>query len=70
MVIRFATGGSVLRGYRLYRLDGAGKIMSAEWIEADSDADALREARKQVDGVRYELWARDRLVERSHPTAE
>ena len=51
--------------YRLYRLDGAGKIMSADWIEADSDTAALAEARQAVDGTPYELWARNRLVERS-----
>jgi len=44
--------------------------MSADWIEAESDADALKEVRQQVDGVRYELWARDRLVERYHPDIE
>jgi hypothetical protein len=59
-----------LRAYRLYRLDGAGKIMSADWIEAESDDEALKEARQHGDGIRYELWARDRLVERSNPGSE
>jgi len=34
-----------LASYRLYRLDGAGKISSAEWIEATDDEDAAREGR-------------------------
>ena len=71
MLTAWLTGrGPGLHGYRLYRLDGAGNIMSADWIEAESDADALKEVRQQVDGVRYELWARDRLVERYHPDIE
>ena len=56
--------------YRLYRLDGAGKIMSAEWIEAEDDSAALDEAKRQVDGARYELWARNRLIERTLPKGD
>ena len=48
--------------YRLYRLDGAGKIMSADWIEAGGDEDALREARERDGSARLELWERNRLV--------
>lgn len=51
--------------YRLYRLDGAGKIVGADWLEATVDADALRQAHEQVDGTRFELWDRDRLICRS-----
>ena len=51
--------------YRLYRLDGAGKIMSADWIAADSDSEALRHVRDQINGTRYELWERKRLVAQS-----
>ena len=53
--------------YRLYRLDGAGKFMSAEWIEATDDSAALNEARQLIDGERFELWDRNRLVKRSRP---
>jgi hypothetical protein len=53
-----------LPAYRLYRLDGAGKISTAEWIAADADDDALREARRLVDGTGFELWERKRLVGR------
>ena len=50
--------------YRLYRLDGAGRISGAEWIEAEDD-DAVR-ARAQSDpqSGSYEIWDRNRLVER------
>jgi len=59
-----------LPNYRLYRLDGAGKISSAEWIEAESDGDAQREARALTDQSSFELWAKNRLVERFQPGAE
>ena len=49
--------------YRLYRLDGAGRIVAAEWIEAADDVQARIEAGKQSSG-RYELWDRNRLVHR------
>ena len=53
--------------YRLYRLDGAGKIMNAEWIEAGGDEDALVEARQRSDAGSFELWEKNRLVERYRP---
>jgi hypothetical protein len=49
--------------YRLYRLDGAGRISGAEWIEAADDDEARLKARSQSSG-RYELWERYRLVRR------
>lgn len=58
------TGASeTLPNYRLYRLDGAGKIMSAEWIEAEGDEHALRDAQGRAPGS-FELWDKERLVER------
>lgn len=48
--------------YRLYRLDGAGKIASADWIEAEADAEAIRLARAQAGLGHFELWERKRLV--------
>jgi hypothetical protein len=58
-----------LATYRLYRLDGAGKIHSAEWIEAHADEHARAEARTRAPSGRFELWERNRLVERFVPTA-
>lgn len=49
--------------YRLYCLDGVGKVMSAEWIDADHDEAAVEAAKEMMDGApRYELWERSRLV--------
>jgi hypothetical protein len=56
-----------LPSYRLYRLDGAGRISGAEWIEAVNDEDARSKARSQLSSGGYELWERYRLVERSRP---
>lgn len=50
--------------YRLYSLDGVGKVMSAEWIEASDDKEAVEASMKFVDGHRYELWDHSRLVMR------
>ena len=44
--------------------------MSAEWIEAEDDSAALDDAKRQVDGARYELWARNRLIERTLPKGD
>ncbi len=53
--------------YRLYRLDEAGKISSAEWIEATDDEDAARQARiRSIDGT-CEVWDRNRLIARIEP---
>lgn len=55
-----------LPSYRLYLLDGAGKITSADWIAADADDQALSHARDRANSGRFELWERKRLVA-SHP---
>jgi len=50
--------------YRLYCLDGVGKVASAEWLEADDD-DAGIEAAERLRGHRAcELWQGNRLVVR------
>lgn len=38
--------------------------MSAEWIEAEEDDDALRDARGRPVSGSFELWDKNRLVER------
>ena len=50
--------------YRLYRLDGADKVASAEWIEGDDDEAAIAAARELHHGRRCELWQGLRLVAR------
>jgi hypothetical protein len=49
-------------GYRLYCLDGANKVASAEWIEADSDEAAIEVAKDMMNGQQWELWQRSRRV--------
>jgi hypothetical protein len=53
--------------YRVYCLDGAGKVWAAEWIEADGDSAALDAARQLQGGVRCEVWLGDRLVGKVEP---
>jgi hypothetical protein len=53
-----------LPGYRHYRLDGAGNISSAEWIDATDDDDAVRQVRERRLPFQSEIWDRDRLVAR------
>jgi hypothetical protein len=53
-----------MRDYRLYCLDGAGKITGAEWIEAASDDEAVRLARDLEKPVACEVWLRTRFVAR------
>jgi hypothetical protein len=54
-----------VNNYRLYRIDGAGRISAAEWLEAMDDRSASEQAADLcADGGVVELWARDRLVAR------
>jgi hypothetical protein len=49
--------------YRLYCLDGAGRISLAEWIDARHDADAVRQAHTlHLNGLKCEIWRGERLV--------
>jgi len=63
-----------VKNYRLYRIDGAGRISTAEWIEAANDRAASEQAASLCpDGGSVELWARDRLIARvdlPRPTGE
>ena len=56
-----------MASYRLYRLDGAGKIATAEWLEAADDADAQERARALKLSCICEVWDRQRLVARIEP---
>ena len=53
--------------FRLYRLDGTGKISAAEWLSADDEAHAERLARDLQASTTVELWNRNRLVVRIPP---
>jgi hypothetical protein len=49
--------------YRLYSLDGARKVASAEWIDADDDHAAIEAAKEKLGGD-FEVWQGRRLVTR------
>ena len=53
-----------MRDYRLYCLDGAGKITSAEWLEAQSDEEAITIVRSLRKAMTCEVWHRNRFVAR------
>ena len=57
-------------GYRHYRLDGAGNIVEAKWIEAEDDDDCVRQVREQRLRFGSELWRGDRLIARLAATKE
>jgi hypothetical protein len=59
-----------LANFRLYRLDGAGKIASADWLEADDEAHAQQLARELNAENTVEIWNRNRLVARIPPTTK
>jgi hypothetical protein len=51
--------------YRLYCLDPAGRISLADWIDAETDVQALAKAREsRPDAHRCEIWLKDRLIAR------
>lgn len=50
--------------YRLYCVDGAGKIISAEWLEADDESAAVDAARAASGDGRFELWRRQKMIVR------
>ena len=41
-----------MASYRLYCLDGVGKVVSAEWIDADNDTAAIEAANDIWTGTR------------------
>jgi len=53
-----------LPSYRLYRLDGAGKIVGAEWVDAADDEAVRQHARDRDLPVTCEIWERGRRVAR------
>lgn len=57
--------GGAMAAYRIYCMDGAGRISSADWIDAKNDEDAVGQTRKLKEkAVRCEIWQKDRLVAR------
>jgi hypothetical protein len=49
--------------YKLYCLDGGGQIGFADWIEANTDADAIAKARQvKRNGQKCEVWRGTQLI--------
>jgi hypothetical protein len=53
--------------YRVFRLDGDGRITGSEILEAADDVDALARAQGKIEAFGIELWDRDRLIARLGP---
>jgi hypothetical protein len=52
-----------MASYRLYCLDGDGRISLAEWIDASDDDDAMRQAHDlKLHSLKCEIWQGTRLV--------
>ena len=50
--------------YRLYFLDGVGRIERSHEFEAEDDATAMKIAQSWREGRAMELWSRNRKVKR------
>lgn len=53
--------------YRVYRLDGVGKIRGVEWLDALDDRFALQGARAIAETGGCEVWQLDRKIGRVSP---
>jgi hypothetical protein len=52
-----------MAAYRLYCLDGDGRIGLADWIEAEDDEATMAASRKlRPDANKCEIWLKTRLV--------
>ncbi len=51
-----------LKSYRVYCYDGVSKIVSADWLQAASDEDAIEKARAAGFGSKCEVWDERRMV--------
>jgi hypothetical protein len=48
--------------YRVYCFDGAHAIVTADWLDAASDEEAIAKAKARGFGTKCEIWERSRLV--------
>ena len=67
VVLLTRRGGSMGK-YRVYRLDGVGKIRGVEWLDALDDRFALEGARAIAEAGGCEVWQLDRKVGRVRAT--
>lgn len=50
--------------YRIFCHDGAHKLASAGWVQAEDDEAAISQVRERHDGYKCEIWDGQRLVAR------
>lgn len=55
-------------GYRYYRLDKGGCLHNAEWLNAETDGEALAQVERRHPSERCEIWQGRRLVAELSPT--
>lgn len=48
--------------YRVYCYDGVSRTVSGDWIEADTDDEAIAKATAAGFGTKCEVWHGNRLV--------
>ena len=53
---------SPIKTYRIYCYDGAHAIVTADWIAAGSDEEAIAKAGARGFGTKCEIWDASRLV--------
>ena len=53
--------------YRYYRLDQAGRLHGAEWVDAETDGDAIAQIEGRHPKERCEVWQGRRLVAELSP---
>ena len=53
--------------YRAYLINGDNRVSSYRPIEAGTDVEALKAARRFADGCDVEVWDRDRKIGRLEP---
>ncbi len=54
--------------YRVYCMDGSGKITLAHWVQASDDDEAICKTQAlKGDALRCEIWLKSRLVARLLP---
>ena len=55
--------GDIVSQYRIFHLDGSGRVSSTDWLDADGDQAAISAARDR-NSLHCELWQGRRLVTR------
>lgn len=48
--------------YRIYSFDVARRAVTADFIKASSDEEAVAKAEATASGTKFELWCDDRLI--------